>query len=254
MQYLSMKQAVGVAVVAAIVGAATVGIGVEQVQDRWRPVAAVAVVAFVAYCLLKMLQIMKLLQYQTKWIGEKCSYMEKRMDAAAAKSSDVCRHLQQVFVEFDADKNGGKNEEMKFWWVERRLRAVYEDFSNCRAMEKCSFEMVKKTWSMLQLEVKLRSLRDVVAWKHFGGHHEGEVHDMEHCLKNMEIAARICTFWQPMKLNELQQHEAQSCFEEILITQIGERVKELMDHLEGDDLQKYAGLNLEGIIGSSSSS
>ena len=213
MKLLSMKMSVGVAVVAAIVGAATVGLAADQVQNWWRPLAAVAVVAFVAYILQQMLKIMKVMKHDLRWIAEKCSYIEKRMDAAAAKSGDICRHLQQVFLEFDADKNAGKTEEVKWWWVERRLRSLYEDFSNCRAMEKCSFEVVKKTWSMLQLEVKLRTLRDVVSWRHFGAEQLEDDDDMEHCLKNMQNAARFCSLWKPMQISELEQREVQSCFE-----------------------------------------
>ena len=33
-----------------------------------------------------------------------------------------------------------------------------------------------------------------------------------------------------------------------------ERVKEVKDYIEGDSMQKYAGLQLEGIIGGSSTS
>ena len=57
-----------------------------------------------------------------------------------------------------------------------------------------------------------------------------------------------------MQISELEQHEVQSCFEELLISQIGERVKEVKDYIEGDSMQKYAGLQLEGIIGGSSTS
>ena len=64
------------------------------------------------------------------------------IDAAAAKSGDVCRHLQQVFLEFDVSLNEGQTVEMKWWWVERRLRQLYEDFSNCKVMEKRSYEVV----------------------------------------------------------------------------------------------------------------
>ena len=77
--------AVGVAVIAAVVGGATVGLGGDQVQNWWRPLAAVAVVAFVAHILQQMLKIMKVTKHDLHWIAEKCSYIEKRMDAAAAK-------------------------------------------------------------------------------------------------------------------------------------------------------------------------
>ena len=253
MKSFSMKMAVGVAVVAAIFGAGTVGIGVEQVQNAWRPVVAVATVGFVAYFLMKMLQIMQVMKSHMKWIADKCNYIEKRMDAAAAKSGDICRHLQQIFLEFNAEQNEGKTLEVKHWWVERRLRSLYEDFSNSKAMQKCSFEVVKKAWSMLQLEVKLRTLRDVVSWRHFGADYTEDDDDMEHCLKNMQTAFQYCSLWKPMELRELEQHEVQSIFEDILMAQIAERVKEVKQYIEIDGMQKYGGLQLESMFAASSS-
>ena len=55
-----------------------------------------------------------------------------------------------------------------------------------------------------------------------------------------------------MNLSALEQHEIQSCFEELLISQIGERVKEVNQYLEGDDMKKYEGLQLEGFVAGSS--
>ena len=55
-----------------------------------------------------------------------------------------------------------------------------------------------------------------------------------------------------MKVSELEQHEVQSCFEELLISQIGERVKEVKQYLQGDDMKKYEGLQLEGFVAGSS--
>jgi hypothetical protein len=57
-----------------------------------------------------------------------------------------------------------------------------------------------------------------------------------------------------MQVNAMEQHVTQSCFEEILTSQIAERVKEVKQYIEGDSMQKYAGLQLEGIIGGSSTS
>jgi hypothetical protein len=117
--------------------------------------------------------------------------------------------------------------EMKWWWVERRLRQLYEDFSNSKAMEKCSYEAVKLTWSMLQLRVKMRTLRDVVSYRHFAEPLGADDDDMEWALKNMTAAGRYCSLWRPMQVSELEQHAAQSCFEEILTAQIVERVKKM---------------------------
>ena len=252
-----MKIAVLVAVVAVVAASAGVATArVEQVQaflvKHFRPLVEVHAAAFVAYFLVRMLKVMKMMKNSMKWIADKCTYIEQRIDAAAAKSGDVCRHMQQVFLEFDEAANHGLTVEVKWWWVERRLRQLYEDFSNSKAMEKCSYEVVKKTWSMLQLECKMRTLRDVVSYRHFEAELLENDEDMDWALKNMVKAAKYCTFWRPMQISELEQHEVQSCFEELLISQIGERVKEVKQYLEGDDMKKYEGLQLEGFVAGSS--
>jgi len=249
-----MKMAVVAAVVAAIAGGAIAG--VEQVQallvKHWRPLVEAHAVAFVAYCLMKMLQIMKQMKSNVKWIADKCTYIEQRTDAAAAKSGDVCRHTQQVFLDFDEAANAGLTVEVKWWWVERRLRQLYEDFGNSKAMKNCSHEVVKKTWSMLHLDVKMKTLRGVVALRHFGEKGCEEFKGMEWALKNMEAAETQCSFWKPMEINLLEQHEVQSCVEEILISSIDETVKEVKQYLEGDVSLKFAGLNFEGLTAASS--
>ena len=55
-----------------------------------------------------------------------------------------------------------------------------------------------------------------------------------------------------MQINALENHVVQSSFEELLISQITERVKELKQYLQGDDMKKYEGLQLEGLVASSS--
>jgi len=253
MQFKSMKMAALVAVVAATVGGATVGIGVETLWNNWRTAAEVLVVAFAAYATMKMLKVMEKVVDELQWISEKCKYIEQRMDAAAAKTADVCRHLQQVFLEFDLELNEAQTVEMKWWWVERRLRQLFEDFSNCKAMEKCSYGVVKKTWSMLQLEVEMRTLRDTVAYRHFAEPLGEDDEDMEWALKNMNGAMKYCFFWKPMKLSELEEHVAESCYEELLMSQIAERVKEVKKYLEGADMKKFTGLELECFCACSSS-
>jgi hypothetical protein len=62
--FLSMKMVVGVAVVAALVGGATVGFEAQALWSNWQPIAASAVVAFVGYILMRMLQIMKKLKHE----------------------------------------------------------------------------------------------------------------------------------------------------------------------------------------------
>ena len=253
MQFKSMKMAGLVAVIAATLGGATASFGVETLWNNWRAIGGGVLVAFAVCVAIKMLKIMMQAVDELQWIAEKCKYIEKRLDAAAAKSTDVCRHLQQVFLEFDLELNEAQTVEMKWWWVERRLRQLFEDFSNCKAMEKCSYGVVKKTWSMLQLEVKMRTLRDVVAYRHFAEPLGADDEDMEWALKNMAEAMKFCYFWSPMKLAELDEHTAESCFEELLLSQIAERVKEVKKYLEGADMKKFEGLELEGILGGSSS-
>ena len=93
-----MKIAVLVAVVAVMAASAGVATaGVEQVQallvKRWRPLVEVHAAAFVAYFLVKMLKVMKKVKNSVDCIADKCTYIEKRIDAAAAKSGAVCRHM-----------------------------------------------------------------------------------------------------------------------------------------------------------------
>ena len=56
-----------------------------------------------------------------------------------------------------------------------------------------------------------------------------------------------------MKLTELEQHTAESCYEELLMSQIAERVKEVKKYFEGADMKNLQGLELEGFLGGSSS-
>ena len=97
----------------------------------------------------------------------------------------------------------------------------------------------------------MRTLRDVVAWKHFDAK-DMECDDMEPALKNMQEALQYCKFWKPMPFAELEQHVVQSSFEVTLVSQIQERAMEIAAYIEGDSMQKYAGLPLEGIAGGSS--
>ena len=151
MQMAGWKMAVAGAVVAAIAGAGVAGVLPVSVQQHWKPAAGVAFSCFVAYSLMKIMEYIEYIEMDLQWIGEKCTYMERRVDSGLAKHGDVCRHVQQLFEEFDEGKNEGKTQESKWWWVERRLRSLFEDFSNSKAMEKSSFEEVKQSWSLLQM-------------------------------------------------------------------------------------------------------
>jgi hypothetical protein len=254
MNIVTMKMAVAAAVMAAFAGGASLGAGGAGAALKSLLVQhgrAVAGGHIVVYFLMKMLQFMNHLKQNVKCIADKTTYIEQRIDAAAAKSGDIFRHMQQIFLCFDEAANAGKTQAMKWWWVERRLRGLYEDFSNSKAMEKCNYEVVKRTWAMMQLECKLRTLRDAVACRHYGKP-PGDDDDMEWAVKNMMKAGQYCFFWRPMKISELDQLEVQSCFEELLFSQIAERMKELKQYLEGADPKKYEDLDLEGIVGGSS--
>ena len=251
MRHLTLQMVVAAAIVAGMLGGAAVGFGRKKLT-YCRPIAGGALTAFAAFVAINFLQMTQKMKTDIHWIADTCSYIEVRIDKAAAKSGDVCRHLQQVFLEFDPGKNAAKTVESKFWWVERRLRQLYEDFGNSKAMKNCSHEVVKKTWSMLQLDVKMKTLRGVVALKHFGEKGNEDLKGMEWALKNMEAAETQCSFWKPMELNLLEQHEVQSCMEEILVSSIDETVKEVKQYLEGDVSVKFAGLNFEGLTAASS--
>ena len=55
-----------------------------------------------------------------------------------------------------------------------------------------------------------------------------------------------------MDFHALENHKVQSCFEEIPISSIDEKMKEVQQYLEGDVSLKFAGLKLEGLTGASS--
>ena len=55
-----------------------------------------------------------------------------------------------------------------------------------------------------------------------------------------------------MELNALENHQAQGCFEEILVSDIAENMREMKQYLEGDVSLKFEGLKLEGLTAASS--
>ena len=133
MKHLTLQVVVAAAVVAGMLGGATVGFGRKKLT-YWKPIAGGAITAFAAFVAIKLLQMMQKLKTDLHWIADKCTNIEQRTDGTAAKSGDICRHLQQVFIDFDARTNAANTVVSKFWWVERRLRQLYEDFSNSKTM------------------------------------------------------------------------------------------------------------------------
>ena len=201
---------------------------------------------FAAIAVRSSMQIKKM-EKRLAFIGEKCCYMEKRMDAGAAKVSDVCRHLQQMFEEFDEDVNEGRTVEAKWWWVQRRIRSVFEDFCCSATMLRMDFTQVKAVWSLLQMEVKLRVCRDIVASRYYEQNDE-ETAALEHCMKNMVKASNYSEFWRPMTVGAFEMYEATSGLEEILVSQVKERIAELQDYMmETTKSKLMEGLPLEGI-------
>ena len=51
----------------------------------------------------------------------------------------------------------------KWWWVCRRVRETYEDFTPAMMQKGCSFKSLTGAWSLVLLEVYLRCCRDLAA-------------------------------------------------------------------------------------------
>ena len=94
---------------AAAIGAFAVACGVLQALvdmgsaafGTMKVIGACAFGAFVVICSMKSFMLLKRMEAYCSHIAEKANYMEQRMDAAAGKISDLCRHMQQIFEEFD---------------------------------------------------------------------------------------------------------------------------------------------------------
>ena len=217
--------------------------------------------AFGAYAVLfamKLLEVMKKMQHTCSFIGEKCNYIEKRMDAAGGKISDLCRHMQQMFEEFDEGLNEGPDVESKWWWVQRRIRSIYEDFCRNRTMQTVGFSSLKSTWSLLQMEVKLRVCRDIMALRYYavpGEPMDEEWSSLEHCLKNILKASKYCEFWRPMSFKDFEEYTATTGLEEVLISQVKERIAELNQYVKNNQKGvSFEDLGLEDMIGAASQS
>ena len=248
-----MKMAVAIAGFAVVCGSPA-----AWMPETVKVIAGFAFGAFVVVFAVKVLNLLKKMKQQMEFIAEKCSYMEQRMDAAAAKTSDVCRHVQRIFEEFDEDSNEGVSVESKWWWVQRRMRAVCEDFCSSRTMESMNFISVKATWSLLQLEVKLRVCRDLIACRFYADPADNfseEQAGLEHCLKNMMKANEYCEYWRPMSLQHFDTYEATTGHEEILLSQVKERIAELKLYMEQSKSEGlFEDMQLGGIISGSTGS
>lgn len=250
-----MKMAVAIAVFAVGCGCGGIAASAEMVEIV-KQIGVLAFGVFAVVYLLKMFKMVKHLKEECSFIAEKCSYMEKRMDAGNARIGDLCRHMVQVFEEFDEDLNEAKDEASKWWWVQRRMRNLYEDFCCSANMHGVAFQSVKHLWSLLQLEVKLRTRRDLVACRYFavpGADLTAEHAVLEHCMKNIEKASQHCEFWRPMPMYVFEAYEASSGFEEILVSQLKERIAELKDYADmASGKHLFEGFHVEGLFGDSS--
>ena len=105
------------------------------------------------YVVLKVWQALQEICSNTVYISMKAKYMEKRMDVGGGQSGDICRHMAQLLEEFVEELSSK-------WWLERKLRAVFEAYQKAHAgME---LKDLLACWRLLCCEVKLRGLRDVV--------------------------------------------------------------------------------------------
>lgn len=259
MQFLMQMELCSTSMAVAIAGMAVVfGVPAAMMPEIVKVVVAFAVAAFAVVFALKIFKLVKKMEHHCEFIAEKCSYMEQRMDAGAARIADVCRHMQQIFEEFDEDKNEAKDVESKWWWVQRRFRQLYEDFCSSRTMQFMSFASMKATWSLLQLEVKLRLCRDLVAVRFYAdpaAEMDEEQAALEHCMKNMIKAEDWCEYWRPMSMQDFESYEATTGNEEVLVSQVKERLAELKQYMQSSsNADLYAGLQLEGIFAGSAGS
>ena len=163
--------------------------------------------------------------------AEKLTYMERRMDKGQAHIPDVCRHLSQVLQEFDESQNAAEGH-MKWWWVSRRVRDLYEALGSSLISNGAPMDSVEKIWSMVLLEVYLRNCRDFVAEK-LNRVKYPEQYDEDgeatygHALKNMQMGASFIDMWSPMKPDEVQNVRPATPWEKVLKSQILERFEEL---------------------------
>ena len=185
----------------------------------------------VAWALKKVMENMGHMLEMMQVVVEKCTYMEARMDKGAGKVSDCTRHLQKTFEDFDEGLNSGGTMKEKWWWVCRRVRDTYEDFTGALMQKGCSFKSLTGAWSLVLLEVYLRTCRDLAAVRYATMEHmeidEDELAALQNAMKNFANAAANCSLWTPWEIELLEGYEPTRGGEAVLKTQALERIDEL---------------------------
>lgn len=252
-----LKMFVGAAAVASIAVVASMQIGQMQalqfLQAFKVELGAGAAMAVAVAVIAKLLKHMQCMEQMVQVLVEKCSYMEARMDKGAGKVSDVCRHLSRTFADFDPAANYAGSLKEKWWWVCRRVRDCYEDFSGALMEKGLNFEGCTGAWSLLCLEVYLRCCRDVAAFR-FAAYSGDEVdaeelYSAENALNNFEVVGGspdICSFWTPLDMQLLESFQPSSGVEMVLKGQAMERVEELMQYAShANAAVLFRGMNLK---------
>lgn len=223
-----MKVSLGVAVLAVFAGMGSMNTMLPAAVPWCSFGVAFAACTFAAWRAWKiLLKVLGCLETA----AEKLTYMERRMDKGQAHIPDVCRHLSQVLQEFDEAQNAAEGH-MKWWWVSRRVRDLYEALGSSLISNGAPMESVEKIWSMVQLEVFLRNCRDYVAekmnkLKYPEQYDEDGAVSYGHALKNMKEGASYIDMWNPMKPEDVQNVQPATPWEKVLKSQILERIEEL---------------------------
>ena len=202
--------------------------------------------------LLKALQHMETMMGMMQTLVEKCTYMEQRMDKGAGKLSDCCRHLQQTFEAFEVSLNPGGSLKQKWWWVSRRVRNIYEDFTGALMQKGLEFKSVSGAWSLVCLEVYMRCCRDLAAMRHAALEHEDideeQMKALENALKNYGDAGENCAIWSPLEVELLEGFEPSSGVELVLKHQVMERIDELKSYAyQQNQMKLFEGMNLRAV-------
>ena len=255
----SALESYAAAIVVAVIAVAAVLKG-ETVMEF----AAFAGLAFAAVVGVKALQTMKYMETMMEVVVQKCTYMEARMDKGAGRVQDVCRHMSQTFADFEEKVNFGHTLKEKWWWVCRRVRDTYEDFTGALMQKGLQYKAMTGAWSLVCLEVYLRCCRDIAAIRFaaMSGEEidEDEKAGLENALKNFAVVAEcaeLCSFWVPLEMELLEAFEPSSGVETVLKYQTMERIAELQQYAAtcSDGVKLFEGMNLKKIgIGAAGSS